>query len=78
MAPNSLWEHDVQEIRGLMRDLKDSLERHMEQEENLRPHVLELITLLERSKGVITFLKVVLYISIPVLGVIAWAKEHIK
>jgi hypothetical protein len=73
-----MYEHDVQEIRSLMLSLKTTLEHHIEQSKDMEPRILELITLLERSKGVITFFKVVLYISIPVLGIIAWAKDHIK
>lgn len=71
-------EAEYRALRELMNELKYTLELHIEQENEFRPKVVELVTILERSKGIIVFLKLVLYIGAPLLAFVAWAKDHIK
>lgn len=69
---------DLGEIWTLLHEIKTAQEVHLQQEKEFRPKLEELITLLERSKGVITFLKLLLYIGAPIVAIAAWAKDHIK
>lgn len=71
-------EVDYHSLRDLLHELKTTLELHIEQENEFRPKVEELVTILERSKGAVVFLKVVLYIGAPIFAFLAWAKDHIK
>lgn len=69
---------DILEIRELLYEIKTQQELHLEEEKKLRPKVEELVTILERSKGVVTFLKVCIYVGTPVAAFAVWAKDHIK
>ena len=73
-----MGETDYNELRDLMHELKNTLQSHIEQEKEFRPKVEELVTILERSKGVVTFLKVITYIGAPVILFFGWVKDHVK
>lgn len=69
---------DFAAIWELLHEIKTAQEVHLEQEKQIQPKLLELIEILERSKGVITFLKVVLYVGAPLTAFAVWARDHIK
>jgi hypothetical protein len=71
-------ESKLEEIKSILDDLVLKFETHLTLEQEYKPKIMEVITLLEQSKGVIIFLKAVLYISAPVAGLIYWLKEHVK
>lgn len=77
-AVKELPEKTDEELWKLLHEIKESLVLHMQQEQAMRPKLEELVTILERSKGVITFLKLCLYVVAPVAAFITWAKDHIK
>ena len=66
------------EFWKLLNEIKESLQLHLQHEELMRPKLEELVTILERSKGVVMFLKLALYVGAPVAAFVAWAKDHIK
>lgn len=51
---------------------------HMEEEKELKPKLLELLSILDRSKGVIGFLKVMVWIGAPFTAFVYWVKDHVK
>lgn len=73
-----MGETDYNELRDLMHELKNTLQSHIEQEKEFRPKVEELVTILERSKGVVTFIKILAYIGAPVALFLGWFKDHVK
>lgn len=73
-----MGEQETETLRELLESLRRTLEDHMEAEAAFRPKVEELIVVLERLKGVVTFLKVLLYISGTAWAVFAWARDHVK
>jgi len=62
----------------LLSEVNTKISSHIEAEAHLRPHIEELVDILQKSKGIITFIKVLLYIATPVVAFIAWGKDHIK
>lgn len=77
-AVRELPEKTDEELWKLLHEIKESLVLHMQQEELMRPKLEELVTILERSKGVVTFLKLLVYVGAPVAAFVAWAKDHVK
>lgn len=77
-AMRELPEKTDDELWKLLHEIKESLVLHMRQEAAMRPKLEELVTILERSKGIIVFLKLCLYIGAPLGAFIAWAKDHVK
>lgn len=68
----------LDEIHRLVVALKERLEAHLIEEETLKPHLAELIDILQKSKGIILFFKFILYIVGPLSVTFYWMKEHIK
>ncbi len=73
-----MGEQETETLREIMESLRRTLEDHMEVEAAFRPKVEELIVVLERLKGVVTFLKVLLYISGTAWAVLVWVRDHVK
>lgn len=73
-----MGEQDTETLREILESLRRTLEDHMESEAAFRPKVEELIVVLERLKGVVTFLKVVIYIGGIGWAILSWAKDHVK
>jgi hypothetical protein len=63
---------------NLLREIKTSLDTHLAQEAVYQPKVIELIEVLDKSKGVITLIKVLVYLCAPLFALWAWAKDHVK
>lgn len=69
---------DLGAIWKLLHEIKEQQEIHLAQDIELQPKLLELINLLERSKGAITLIKWTAYIGSFVAAIVLWAKDHIK
>ena len=77
MGNGSVSETEAEILQQLTR-LTVLLEEHLEQEKLLQPKLEELVSLLERSKGVMAFFKFCIYIGAPISALVYWAKDHIK
>jgi len=69
---------EYEQLHGLLMELKGIVNEHIRQENELRPRLEELLAIMERSHGVILFLKFLAYVGAPVGALIIWAKDHIK
>lgn len=69
---------NIQDVWELLRDMQEKMDRHIEQEELYKPKMLELITILERSKGIMYFFKVLIYFGVPISAAIAWFSDHFR
>lgn len=69
---------DLQEIWQLLNSIKEAQDKHLAAEAEIQPKLLELISILEKSKGALLFLKVLIYGGTLLGGLYVWAKEHLK
>lgn len=69
---------DLGAIWKLLHEIKEQQEIHLAQEAEIQPKLLELIALLERSKGAITLIKWTASIGTFIAAIVLWAKDHIK
>jgi len=67
---DSIWQ--------LLTDLNNKFEAHIEEEKHIKPSLVELVDILQKSKGVIIFLKFLLYIAAPIAAFVYWIKDHVK
>ena len=70
--------HQNDEILRELSELKVIMEAHIKEEQELRPRLLELLNLLERSKGAVAMVKGMMYIGAPIGAAIYWIKDHVK
>lgn len=68
----------MDDVVDLLRDLDNKLETHLAEEKELRPKVIELVDILQKSKGAIAFIKLSVTVAGAVAIALAWAKDHIK
>lgn len=68
----------LESIAAMISELSVKLELHIQQERQLNPHIQELIDILQKSKGVIAFFKVCIFIGAPLAALVTWIKEHVK
>ena len=73
MSDNEL----LRQIHSEVQAISSRLNVHLAEEEQMMPHLLELVQLLQMSKGAVIFIKVVIFIATPIVGFIVWAKSHI-
>lgn len=71
-------EHDLTEIKTLLKELNSKVEAHLAEEKQLQPHLIELIDILQKSKGVVLLFKFLLYIGAPFAALVYWIKDHVK
>ena len=69
---------DLEAIWELLLDIKATQDVHLAEEKEIKPKLMELLSLLERSKGIIVFVKWTAAISVAFAAFLVWAKEHIK
>jgi len=62
----------------LLLEVNGKITSHIEDEAHLRPHVEELVDMLQKSKGILLFLKALVYIGAPLTALIYWIKDHVK
>lgn len=70
--------HDLAEIKELLQALNSQVEAHLAEEKQLQPHLIELIDILQKSKGVVLLFKFLLYIGAPFAALVYWIKDHVK
>ena len=71
-------EKSIEDVLALLYDMKVKLEAHIEEETEYKPKLLQLILILEQSKGVVAFLKASVYIIGLGLAILYWCREHVK
>jgi len=69
---------DLKAIWTVLRELEMGMKLHMKEEELWRPKLNEVLTIMERSKGVFLFLKLLIYVGTPVGALFYWIKDHVK
>lgn len=70
--------HDITEIKELLQELNSKVEAHLIEDKQLQPHLVELIDILQKSKGVVLLFKFLLYIGAPFAALVYWIKDHVK
>lgn len=68
----------MEDLYNEIQKLNSKVEQHIVESEAMRPRLLELLVILEQSRGVIKFLKFLVYIAAPITAVIYWIKDHVK
>lgn len=61
-----------------LEQLKALFASHIKEESELKPRLIELLVLLERSKGAVSLLKALIYIGAPLTAITYWIKDHVK
>lgn len=70
--------HDLAEIKRLLQELNSKVEAHLIEDRQLQPHLVELIDILQKSKGIVLLFKFLLYIGAPFAALVYWIKDHVK
>ncbi len=73
-----MTDNEYNQLHSLLLELRTIVNDHIEQEEKLRPRLEELFQIMERSHGVILFLKFLAYVGAPVGAFVIWMKDHVK
>lgn len=68
----------LETVMEVLHRLELRMEAHLLEEEAMKPYLVELIDVLQKSKGAITFLKIMVYVGGAIAAAIAWGKDHIK
>lgn len=69
---------EYKQLHDLLTELRAIIDEHVRQENLLRPRIEEMLLIMERSRGVILFMKFLAYVGTPVGVFIVWAKDHVK
>ena len=69
---------ELNDIWNLLRDLDKKVDLHLQEEEAFRPKMVELVSIMDKSKGAITLIKIIVAVAVPVYAAVIWAKDHIK
>ena len=78
MSDTDDMRHTDKEILEKLAEIEVLLATHIAEHKVIQPQLAELVIILERSKGVITLFRLLLYIGAPLTALIYWIKEHIK
>lgn len=54
------------------------MEAHLIEEKQLKPHIQELVDILQKSKGIVLLFKFLFYVGAPVGALVYWIKDHVK
>lgn len=68
---------NIREMCALLTDLHQKLDAHIKEEAALKPQLVELISLLERSKGALVLIKWLSVAVTALAGLYAWASQHL-
>lgn len=71
-------EKSIADVWALVHEMKAKLEAHIEEETEYKPKLMQLLLILEQSKGVVAFLKASVYVGGSLIALLYWCKEHIK
>ena len=69
---------DNEKILETVTAIKSTLDAHLEADAEMRPKLIELLTIFERSRGALWFFRMLVYVGAPLGATILWAKDHIK
>lgn len=69
---------DLGAIWDLLRELDKKVDVHLAEEAEFRPKLVELVAIMERSKGAIFLLKLLVGIGAPVYALMLWLKDHVR
>ena len=73
-----MTDDEYNQLHDLLKELRSIVNAHIKQEDELRPRLEELFQIMERSHGVIVFLKFLAYVGAPVGAFVIWMKDHVK
>ena len=68
---------DLTQIWELLRDLDMKVQLHIQEESAYKPKMVELINILERSKGAITFMRYTTMLMAMAAAGYAWLSSHV-
>ena len=74
---NERRQHDSEVLKQIAK-LRAIMEKHLIEEQQLKPHIKELVDILQKSKGIILLFKFLLYVGAPVGALVYWIKDHVK
>ena len=69
--------HDSEVLKQIA-ELRTIMEAHLIGEKQLKPHIEELVDILQKSKGIVLLFKFLLYVGAPVGALVYWIKDHVK
>lgn len=69
---------DLSDIWDLLRAIDKKVDLHLADEAEFRPRLVELVGIMEKSKGAITLIKWCAYLGAPIYALILWFKDHVK
>ena len=70
-------EPDLAQIWNLLRAVDKKVDMHLEEENNLRPKLLALISVLEMSRGALVFIKWSAATGAVLAAIYTWASTHL-
>ena len=70
-------QHDSEVLKQIAK-LRAIMEAHLIEEQQLKPHIKELVDILQKSKGIVLLFKFLLYVGAPIGAFIYWVKDHVK
>lgn len=70
--------HHDSEVLKQIAELRAIMEAHLIEEKQLKPHIQELVDILQKSKGIVLLFKFLLYIGAPLGAFVYWVKDHVK
>ena len=74
---NERTHHDSEVLKQIAQ-LRAIMEAHLIEEKQLKPHIEELVDILQKSKGIVLLFKLLLSVCAPIGAFIYWAKDHVK
>ena len=69
---------DLSAIWELLHEIKLAQELHLQRDAEVQPKLLELISVLEKSKGALTLIKWLAAVCSFTAAAVIWAKDHLK
>ena len=69
---------DLDLIYKTLMDMKSTLDVHITEESIYKPKVVELVNILDQSKGILWFIKLLSVALVAGWGIIYWIRDHIK
>lgn len=71
-------EVDLDSIWEFLHSIDKKIDTHLIEDEVYRPKMLELVSILEKSKGAVLVFKLLFYIGAPLAALVYWIRDHVK
>ena len=71
-------ECNLNEIWELLRSIEKKVDEQITSDKIYKPKLLELIELLDQSKGALRLLKLIAITVAPIVAAAVWIKDHVK